>query len=96
MASTKMAHKEQSGALRQPRFPYPSRPLSEQLLRHLANFARRPLPDKGFQLFQMHQRDPASSPHPESGTLTAGPKHRRFLPSAEASFQTAACANAWI
>ena len=55
MASTKMAHKEQSGALRQPRFPYPSRPLSEQLLRHLANFAHRPLPDKGFLLFQMGQ-----------------------------------------
>ena len=31
---------------------YPSRPLSEQVLRHLANFAHRPLPDKGFLLFE--------------------------------------------
>jgi len=35
------------------RWVYPSRPLSEQLLRHLANFAHRLLPDKGFVLFQM-------------------------------------------
>lgn len=35
------------------RWVYPSRPLSEQLLRHLANFAHRPLPEKGFVLFQM-------------------------------------------
>jgi DnaJ-like protein len=34
------------------RWVYPSRPLSEPLLRHLANFAHRPLPDKGFVLFQ--------------------------------------------
>ncbi len=31
---------------------YPSRPLSDQLLRHLANFAHRPLPEKGFLLFE--------------------------------------------
>ncbi len=31
---------------------YPSQPLSEPLLRHLANFAHRPLPDKGFLLFE--------------------------------------------
>jgi len=35
------------------RWVYPSRSLSEPLLRHLANFAHRPLPDKGFVLFQM-------------------------------------------
>ena len=34
---------------------YSTRPLSEQLLQHLANFAHRPLPDKGFLLFQMGQ-----------------------------------------
>ncbi|HTT23162.1 MAG TPA: DnaJ domain-containing protein [Candidatus Sulfotelmatobacter sp.] len=37
------------------RWVYPSRPLPELLLQHLANFAHRPLPDKGFVLFQMGQ-----------------------------------------
>jgi DnaJ-domain-containing protein 1 len=37
------------------RWVYPSRPLSDQLLRHLANFAHRPLPDKAFVLFQKGQ-----------------------------------------
>jgi hypothetical protein len=34
---------------------HPSRPLSEHLLQHLANFAHRPLPDKGFLLFETGQ-----------------------------------------
>jgi hypothetical protein len=34
------------------RWVYPSKPLSEQLLRHLSNFAHRPLPEKGFVLFE--------------------------------------------
>ena len=34
---------------------YPSRPLSEHLLQHLAIFAHRPLPDKGFLLFETGQ-----------------------------------------
>ncbi len=32
---------------------YPSRPLSEQVLRHLTNFAHRPLPAKGLLLFEL-------------------------------------------
>jgi len=47
--------KHVSTECRDVRWVYPSRPLSEQLLRHLANFAHRPLPDKGFLLFQMGQ-----------------------------------------
>ncbi len=34
---------------------YPSRPLPEQLLRHLANFAHCPMPEKGFLLFERGQ-----------------------------------------
>jgi hypothetical protein len=47
--------KHVSAECRDVRWVYPSHPLSEQLLRHLANFAHRPLPDKGFLLFQMGQ-----------------------------------------
>lgn len=42
-----------SAECREVRWVYPSRPLSGQLLQHLANFAHHPLPDKGFVLFQM-------------------------------------------
>lgn len=44
-----------SADCRDVRWIYPSRPLSEQLSQHLANFAHRPLPDKGFLLFKMGQ-----------------------------------------
>ena len=37
-------------------------------------------------------RDPASDGHPRSGTPFAAPSHGRFLPNADASFQTAPCA----
>lgn len=37
------------------RWVYPSRPLPEPLLRHLANFAHRPLPEKAFILFEKGQ-----------------------------------------
>lgn len=42
-----------SAECREVNWVYPSRPLSEQLLQHLTNFAHHPLPDKGFVLFQM-------------------------------------------
>ena len=44
-----------SAECRDVQWVYPSRPLSEHLLQHLANFAHRPLPDKGFVLFEMGQ-----------------------------------------
>jgi hypothetical protein len=42
-----------SSACQDIRWVYPSRPLPSQLLQHLANFAHRPLPNKGFVLFEM-------------------------------------------
>lgn len=44
-----------SAECRDVQWVYPSRPLSEHLLQHLANFAHRPLPDKGFLLFETGQ-----------------------------------------
>jgi len=44
-----------SSECRDVQWVYPSRPLSEHLLQHLANFAHRPLPDKGFLLFATGQ-----------------------------------------
>lgn len=69
------------------RWVYPGRPLSEALLRHLANFAHRPLPDKGFILFEKGQLiqvvdvnavDGSSQPHRLAGVVQQAfaPKRR--------------------
>jgi hypothetical protein len=49
----------------------------------------------GGESLYTYAHGPASSVPPESGTLSAGPMRGRFLPIADASFQTAPCAVAW-